>query len=160
MSSTAVVLATGFAQPAKISNGMRKIKNALPGGVWVELHSYKEHEDIPQIAAALSTFDRIILVGHSFGGWFCVELAEALDGIASVAAMLLADPVTRPPGGALSIPPNVRSVSVWRKRKGVIPTAGIVWDGPLKTTTVGVHHAKVDEDEGFQAAVIAAALSP
>lgn len=161
MSSTAVVLATGFAQPRKISNGMRKIKNALPDGVRWELHSYKEHEEIPEVAARLTTCDRLVFVGHSWGTWYLGLLAAELDGIVSVGDMFLADPVTRPPGGKMTIPLNVNRLHVWSKPGGAIPTAEIVIPEGSMTQlvtneVVDVGHAKVDDLKEFRAAVLAA----
>lgn len=160
MSSTAVVLATGFAQPHRISNGMQGIRHRILADnpdARVGVYSWREFEQAGKIAATLD--GRIIMAAHSWGGWFANLLAGHLNqrGV-EVAGMFLADPVTRPPGGTLYIPPNVRSVAIWRKRKGAIPTAEIGWAvGELVVEWVDVSHAKVDECESFQAAVIAAA---
>jgi hypothetical protein len=159
--TVALVLATGFAQPRKISNGMRKIKNALPVGVLWELHSYKEHEEIPEVAARIAVCKRLVFVGHSWGTWYLNLLAAELDGMASVGDLFLADPVTRPPGGTLTIPLNVNRLHVWSKRDGAIPTAEIVIpDGSMTqlatNEVVDVGHAKVDDLKEFRAAVLTA----
>jgi len=123
----------------------------------VGVYSWREFEQAEKIAATLD--GHIIMAAHSWGGWFANLLAGHLNqrGV-EVAGMFLADPVTRPPGGTLEIPANVRSLSVWRKRKGAIPTAKIEWEGGQPAVeTVNVSHAKVDECPSFQAAVIGAA---
>ncbi len=156
----AVIFATGFAQPAKLSNGMARILEEIADDILCELYSWREYERIPDIVARAAKYDRLVLVGHSWGGWFCNELANAFDGVLPIADMLLADPVTRPPGGALCVPTNVKRLHVWRKRSGIIPTAEITTgEGTRFVTnaTVDVNHNRVDDLPAFQAAVVKAA---
>lgn len=160
MRSTAV-LATGKWQPAYISNGLATVRaRLLDRDVNVKVYSWTAFRTMEEVVDELaSDSGPYVFAGHSYGCWFLTLLAKECDGIANINAMILADPVTRPPGGTLEIPGNVREVSAWRKRKGVIPTAKIDWaGGNPRWATVDVTHARVDECQGFQDAVVHAAV--
>jgi hypothetical protein len=162
------VLITGYKQPARISNGMRKIRNGILAkqpDADVRVYSYKQFEDKSfayHLATELAaTGDPIVGAAHSWGSWAWCKLADVLP-FQSVANLFLADPVSRPPGGTLEIPGAVCRLHTWRKKSGLIPTAVLSLDEGVEHETdavVDVSHPKVDDDANFIAAVVYAATT-
>src|SRR6188474_1702653 len=106
--STVTILAHGFMQPHKISNGLATIRQrilAADPSADVRTYSWKQFECVPKIAAEIPADARLVMACHSWGAWWCVLLAMQLEnrGV-PVAALLMADGVNRPPRGTLVIP--------------------------------------------------------
>lgn len=157
---TLTVLATGLMQPDEISNGMRVAYERLRAAsahLW--MHSWKEHRGVGKFAHDFEHFcyapgDRIILVGHSFGVWYCTKLAAALaERDLPVYALASADGVNRPPRQPLVIPANVQRLYAWRQTQGVIKGSEIETHPDTQRVIdriVSVGHARVDETPEFQ----------
>ena len=163
------VLATGFMQPPRRSNGMRDIMVEILSrqpNADVRLYSYRQEKAIPSLAAELvASKEKIVGAGHSFGCYWWSQLAAAIESAGGeVWALFLADGVGRHGlGSPLVIPACVREVYSVRQETGkVIQGSEILIKDDTHTKIVEdriieCHHPAVDDEEEFQAAVIASA---
>lgn len=155
----AVVLVTGFAQPAKISNGLAELREKLHSFdlALLESSSWKTPEQ--EIARRISCAkpDRVILVGHSYGVWRLTKVAWLLPY--GVDDFFSADGVSRDRPRMLTIPTNVFRLHSWRQDNSIIKGSPIAIAPPtvhLVDEWVDCKHHQVDEHPAFQAAVLKA----
>lgn len=177
---TRLIIANGLGQ-GRISDGLADVRNKvmeLNPACIVTTHSWKEFEKIPElakeIAAQWKLGYRIVMAGHSWGGWFCVRLARELNKYnIPVYAIVLADGINRNDEtklvissikDPLKIPDNVCEVQDWYQ------TVGILKGSPIETGAYTIHrvhkevtetakgrpikHYLVDEDKEFQQAAV------
>jgi pimeloyl-ACP methyl ester carboxylesterase len=162
MPHTITILATGLAQPKRLSNGLATIRDRIletDPAADVRTYSWRQYNQIPDIARKIlrewNADTRLVLVGHSWGGWFVCQLAAQYPLF--VSAMLLADAVNRPPSASLFVSCGVDRIYAWRQTSGVIRgseiaiTRGTTWE---VDETVDVPHHRVDEWPAFADAVV------
>lgn len=161
------VLSTGFAQPPKLSNALRKLhdelEESLPMPAVVYLGGWKD-----DFAFVLEMIDErpgwdVVTAAHSFGCW--AQNARLFPAMRKrgriVRECVWADPVCKEPlFGPLVVDPCVATLRTVRKaRRGLVRSSDIVAKRSVWATDIRVNtnHASVDETEEFRAAVIRAA---
>jgi hypothetical protein len=163
-----VVICHGLFQPEDISNGLGK--ELLPAllmrreqcvVVGSRVFGWREDEKIEAIARELVALGApVILIGHSYGVWWCNELACEIESQGGeVYALLSCDGVQGPrPKNALHISPAVRRLYYWfQTRNWKIKGSPIIYDVRktelvyYEEVTDGRRHARMDEYEPFQA---------
>jgi len=163
--ATVTILTHGFAQPERWSNGMATIRarilEADPDALLI-CGGWKGDIDDVCRRVAESNATRVVCASHSWGCWWQTLFAAAYGD--PIAAMHLADGVGRNPyRGPLIIPPTVVELSTWRKeRVGLIRSSDIVAHPPTRWIVderVDAWHPSVDDDRGFQDAVVEAATA-
>lgn len=158
---TAVQLITGFMQGPKLSAGLAELRRKLLPLNLAYLEVCAWGTDPVELARRIESVDAkgVYLVGHSFGGWACTKVADALERLdVLVDGMFLADGVSRDRPRVLTIPDNVIFVSSWRQNINKI-----IKGSPLAMQPPTVHvidawcdcrHNHVDGLPEFHAAVL------
>ena len=164
------ILATGLAQ-GKLSNGMstiyQRISTAKEPGTVVEQFSWRQWEEIPQLAERLANShvkaeDRLVFAGHSWGVWYLNRLGVALGelGVGQL-RLFSADGVNRPPKATMVIAHSFSDVWRWRQEHGLIRGSDMLLPSGCRLhidELVECHHVQVDETPAFQDSVVKWAL--
>jgi pimeloyl-ACP methyl ester carboxylesterase len=110
---------------------------------------------------------RVILAGHSFGGWFVIEVATELEAFGvPVHAVILADAVDKDgsDGRQIRVPGNVRNLYSWRQSHLFGPKGSeLIWTAATRVMVnarVNGRHSRVDENPALQRTIIQLATMP
>lgn len=163
-----ILFATGFLQGTR-HNRLSAIAGAVRFKTTDSISLHNWRDDPVHLAKQMSSFDKVVLIGYSFGGHLVAEIAKNL-GDKPVEGMFLCDAISQPTSWSytdwvkkeINVTPNVEKLWSWRQTswypRGSSIRVSDNTDWVCNAVLNNVRHGKMDMHPDFYYEIIKFAL--